>query len=137
MNGLKLGGILTELMPDKAGRLIPVVGVGINLAQTEFPEPLDAVATSILMQTGTAPIPEALGHQIVERLRSMPEPNSWDDLLPIWSAHDATPGKRYKLTSGEEAVALHVGAGGELLCTINGEPKTVLAADAIFGVNRV
>lgn len=137
MNGLKLGGILTELLPGSGGRSVPVVGVGINLNQASFPAPLDGIATSVLMQRGSAPSSESLAHQIIERLSLMPEPDTWDDLLPVWSAHDATPGKSYKLTSGEVAIARQVGAGGELLCTIDGEPKTVLAADAIFGANRL
>lgn len=134
LDGFKLGGILTELLADRHRRTVPVVGLGVNLGQTSFPEPLDAVATSIAIRRGEAPEPLALARQILARLAEMPEPSRWEDIEPVWSSHDATPGKRYRLPSGGEAIAVKVGSGGELLCTVEGAAKTVLAADAIFGV---
>ncbi len=136
LNGQKLGGIITDLLPTSNGKNVPVVGVGINLLQATFPAQLEGIATSLLLQRGSAPHPESLATKIIDRLREMPEPIEWNDILPIWAAHDATPGKRYKLPCGDEAMAIKVGAGGELICTINGEQKTVLAADALFGLNR-
>lgn len=133
LDGFKLGGILTELLPDKHGQTVPVVGIGINLGQTGFPEELSHVATSVMIRRGSAPEPLALAKQILERLAEMPDPSRWEDIEPVWASHDATPGKRYRLPSGGEAVAVKVGAGGELLCTVEGAAKTVLAADAIFG----
>jgi hypothetical protein len=50
---------------------------------------------------------------------------------------DATPGKKYKLSSGEEAIAIGIGPDGELICSVDGETQTVLAADAIFGESKV
>ncbi len=134
LDGFKLGGILTELLSDSKGVAVPVVGIGINVAQTEFPEAVRSIATSVLISRGHAPLPEALATAILDRLAEMPEPNNWDDIEPVWQAHDSTHGKLYKLPSGAEALADHVGPGGELICTVDGEPKTVLAADALFGV---
>ena len=133
LDGYKLGGILTELLPDRFGRTVPVVGLGINLLQTEFPEDLAQVATSVAIRRGSSPQPLALARQIIGRLADMPDPSRWEDIEPVWTSHDATPGKRYRLPSGGEAVAVKVGAGGELMCTVEGTAKTVLAADAIFG----
>ncbi|MFQ3587997.1 MAG: biotin--[acetyl-CoA-carboxylase] ligase [Fimbriimonadaceae bacterium] len=129
----KLGGILTELMPDSSGRLVPVVGVGINLTQTEFPEEIAETATSLAMHRAGPFNPRQIAEKIVERIADLPEPDSWSDLEPIWSLFDATPGKRYRLQSGEEAIAIGVGPEGELLCAVNGEPRTVMAAEAHFG----
>ncbi len=130
---LKIGGILTELMPDDQGRLVPVVGIGINLNQSEFPEEIAAIATSLSMSRGGTYDPQLMAHKIVERLAALPEPNEWSDLQPIWTIFDFTPGKKYKLPSGEEATALGIGSDGQLLCSVDGESRAVLAAEAIFG----
>ena len=45
--GRKLAGILVQLADDKA-----IAGIGINVNQTEFPEGLAALATSVRLQTG-------------------------------------------------------------------------------------
>lgn len=129
---LKLGGILTELMPDSQGRLVPVVGIGINLNQAEFPEEIRAIATSLAIERGGHYDPQLMAHRIVERLASLPEPNEWSDLAPIWDLFDYTPGKRYRLPSGEDAIALGIGSEGQLMCSVDGESRSVLAAEAIF-----
>ncbi len=130
---LKAGGILTELVPDAQGRLVAVVGVGINLNQTEFPDEIKSIATSLALERGGYHDPQLIAHRIIERLASLPEPDSWPALEPIWRLFDFTPGKKYKLTTGEDAVALGIGSEGQLLCSVNGESRTVLAAEAIFG----
>ncbi len=51
----KLGGILTELSLDSCGNVsFAVVGIGINCCQNEsdFPEDIKHIATSLRMQTG-------------------------------------------------------------------------------------
>jgi len=130
---LKLGGILTELLPDSKRRLVPVVGIGVNLNQASFPPELEPIATSLSASRGGRYDPELIAHRIVERLAALPEPSSWSDLAPIWDLFDFTPGKRYKLTNGEEAVALGIGSEAQLLCSVNGESRAVLAAEALFG----
>lgn len=129
----KLGGILTELLPDTEGRLVPVVGVGINVNQTEFPPEIAETATSLALHRPGPFEPRKIAEKIVARLDDLPEPVAWADLGPIWSLFDATPGKRYRLQSGEEAVAIGVGPDGELLCAVHGETRTVVAAEAHFG----
>jgi BirA family transcriptional regulator, biotin operon repressor / biotin---[acetyl-CoA-carboxylase] ligase len=131
--GKKLGGILTELVPDERGRRVPVVGVGINLGQESFPPELEEIATSLKRERGANPGPRETAEAIAARIELMPEPHSWSDLAPVWALFDETPGKRYRLQSGETAIGLGIGPEGELLCSIDGESGTVLAADAIFG----
>ncbi len=130
---LKIGGILTELLPDSNGRLVPVVGIGINLNQETFPPEIDSIATSLARSRGGHYDPQLIAHRIVERLATLPEPNNWADLSPIWSLFDFTPGKRYRLATGEEAIALGIGSEGQLMCSVDGESRAVLAAEAIFG----
>jgi len=130
---LKVGGILTELLPDSSGSLVPVVGIGINLNQTQFPDELQTIATSLAIARGGQYNPQLIAHRIVERLAMLPEPTDWSDLAPIWDLFDFTPGKRYKLPSGEVAIALGIGSEGQLLCSVEGESRSVLAAEALFG----
>ena len=64
----KLGGILTETASTPAGVLrYAVVGIGINLNQTEFPPELGGLATSVRVATGHAVFREAV---LVELLRA-------------------------------------------------------------------
>jgi len=130
---LKVGGILTELRPDEQGRLVPVVGIGINLNQDAFPPEIGAIATSLSLARGGSYDPQLIAHRIVERLAILPEPTQWCDLAPIWALFDFTPGKRYRLPTGEEAVALGIGSDGQLMCSVDGESRVVLAAEALFG----
>jgi BirA family transcriptional regulator, biotin operon repressor / biotin---[acetyl-CoA-carboxylase] ligase len=133
IQGKKVGGVLTELKPDMKGAMVPVVGLGINLNQTEFPLEVREVATSLALEREGNWQPREVALEILARLESLPEPSSWHDLQPIWRLFDDTPGKRYRLQSGEEAVALGIGPEGELLCAVEGESRTVMAADAILG----
>lgn len=129
----KLGGILTELLPDEQGRRVPVVGVGINLNQSSFPEEVAAIATSAHLMHGGSYDPRQVGEDILKRLSGLPEPTSWSALAPIWGLFDATPGKRFRLATGEEAIALGIGSDAQLLCSVDGESRSVMAADALFG----
>lgn len=128
----KVGGILTELISDPSGRLIPVVGIGINLNQTTFPPEIADLATSVHLQTHRVYDPREMASAIINRMATLPEPNNWTDLAIPWSLFDDTPGKRYKLFSGEEGTALSVGGEGQLLCAVDGETVAVLAAEALF-----
>ena len=133
VNDRKLGGILTELLPDANGRNIPVVGVGINLNQASFPNEISEIATSVRLEHGYATNPhDALDILLAhfEKLGNIPE---WNDLQGAWMAVDRTPGKRYRLGDGREGIALSVGPAGELICTIDGKEERVLAADALLG----
>jgi BirA family biotin operon repressor/biotin-[acetyl-CoA-carboxylase] ligase len=124
----KLGGILTEIVDG-----VPLVGIGANLDVEEFPEEIAERATSLKIAFGGEHPPQAIASRIVAVLRTLPEPDSWSALAPIWSMFDRTPGKKYRLPSGEDAVALGIGGDGRLLCSVHGESHSVMAAEALFG----
>lgn len=131
--GSKLGGVLTELLPDREGRRIPVVGIGINVGQVEFPADLTLFATScaqIGLVKGLSI--EDLASRLVEGIRAMPEPTDWCAIAPHWDPLDATAGKRYRLPNGTEGVAVRVGTNGQLVCRIGSEEVEVLAAEALM-----
>jgi BirA family transcriptional regulator, biotin operon repressor / biotin---[acetyl-CoA-carboxylase] ligase len=64
----KLAGLLAEADIAGGSVLALVVGVGCNLAQTEFPDELAATATSVALETGVAPERDALLDGVLERL---------------------------------------------------------------------
>jgi BirA family biotin operon repressor/biotin-[acetyl-CoA-carboxylase] ligase len=133
IQGRKVGGILSEVVPGPGGERVTIVGIGINLNQAEFPPEIADRAISLHQaHTGTYD-PMTVAEGLIERLEELPEPDDWSALSPIWSAFDRTPGKRYKLASGQEAVAVAIGSSAQLLCSVAGESQTVMAADAIFG----
>lgn len=130
----KLGGILTELLPDENGRRVPVVGIGINLNQKSFPDEIKDRAISLAMYRGGAYDSEQIGRSILERIPKLPEISSWEDLRPVWMLFDHTPGKSYRTADGSEGIAIGVGPEGQLICAVDGESVSVLAADAVFGL---
>ena len=132
--GRKLGGILTEMSPDAEDRSVPVVGVGINLNQTSFEPDIADRATSLLLAHGKEVMAVDALDQILTEFEALPEIREWSDLAPFWNQFDATPGKRYRLRDGQEAIATGVGSQGELLCVADGAEHSALAADALMGV---
>ncbi len=130
--GRKLGGILTELMLDEKDRLVPVVGVGINLGQQSFPEDIAETATSVILEHGLEVEPMYALDLILHQFESLREAQTWGELAKWWERFDATAGKRYTLQDGREGIAKGIGPEGELLCTVDGQEVTVLAADAVL-----
>ena len=133
LHGRKVGGILTEVVLDPNGHRVAIVGIGLNLNQSSFPSEIADRATSLKMEFGIVSEAGAVAEQILARVEALPEPSDWPALADIWAVFDSTPGKAYVLPSGEKAIAIGVGSSGELLCSVNGESRTVLAADAILG----
>jgi BirA family biotin operon repressor/biotin-[acetyl-CoA-carboxylase] ligase len=133
IDGKKLGGILTQLFQSADGKSVPVVGVGINLNLAEFPSEIQSTATSLFLERGHQFDPQEVARHMVQRVRQMPEPESWSDLAPIWALFDDTRGKKYVTSTGLELVAIGTGPQGELIGSHRGETVTVLAADALFG----
>lgn len=52
IDGRKTAGILIESATDSAGNAFAVVGIGVNLNQTEFPPELSGLATSLRLALG-------------------------------------------------------------------------------------
>ncbi len=129
----KLGGILTELLPNDKGESVPVVGVGINLNQANFPADIAGIATSVRLLHGyEIQLIDAL-ERILEQFEALPELLNWSELASIWMALDTTKGKQYKLRDGQVATASGLGPDGELICEVDGREHWALAADALLG----
>lgn len=66
MNGKKIAGILTEgaLAADGIHLAYAIVGIGINLAHTDFPGELAQLATAVEDATGVLLLPEAVERRL-------------------------------------------------------------------------
>lgn len=133
IHGLKVGGILSELVAVPGSSPVPVVGVGINLNQEEFPAEIADRATSVLLAHGHTSEAVEVAQRIGQCLENVPDPLDWEALKPAWSCFDETPGKRYRLANGQVAVAIQVGHDGQLMGAVDGETMAIQAADALFG----
>ena len=65
-NGRKLCGILTEMTLDAGAIGAVVIGVGVNVTQTEFPEELKETATSLVLEGAAVPDRMQLLNRILE-----------------------------------------------------------------------
>ncbi|MDI9636508.1 biotin--[acetyl-CoA-carboxylase] ligase [Kamptonema cortianum] len=133
IQGRKVGGILTEMINVPGKGNIAVIGVGLNLNQLTMPEEIQDRATSVCIERGTTYTPDQVLADILENFSDVPEPNTWGDLESMWMLYDDTPGKEFRLPSGERGIALGIGSDGQLICSVEGEPVSVLVAEA-FGL---
>ncbi|MGI8924735.1 MAG: biotin--[acetyl-CoA-carboxylase] ligase [Fimbriimonadales bacterium] len=129
----KLGGVLSELVRAPDGRLIPVVGIGINIGVESFPGELAGTATALHLATGENLTPKEVCERILGALREVPEPNRWGDIELRWRAIDRTKGKLYKLPDGRVASAIGIGDLGQLIGDVDGVKIEVSSAEGIFG----
>lgn len=66
LNGKKLAGILCEHIQGSSPSVI--VGIGINLNQTHFPEDIQGIATSLKLETGKEINRTDMAHNLLENL---------------------------------------------------------------------
>jgi BirA family biotin operon repressor/biotin-[acetyl-CoA-carboxylase] ligase len=129
LGGKKVGGVLAEMVPAAEGK-VPVVGVGVNLTVAEFPADLASSASSFSLEGRLTPPPDVLAQTIWRAIAARRAPESFADLAADWTVRDATPGKRYVLPDGREAIAQAVSPDGELIAVAAGETVTVPSAEA-------
>jgi BirA family biotin operon repressor/biotin-[acetyl-CoA-carboxylase] ligase len=106
----KLAGILVEGRPQEGWA---VLGIGVNVTTTDFPDDLRDNATSLRLATGTRPEPgrmlEALVGALAARLEDGP-----DSVLAAWRERDALLGERVRWSAGQ-GVAAGIDDEGALL----------------------
>ncbi|HXH60599.1 MAG TPA: biotin--[acetyl-CoA-carboxylase] ligase [Fimbriimonadaceae bacterium] len=131
MGGKKVGGVLTELLTAPGRSKVPVIGVGLNLNQIAFPPEIAGRATSILLATGERRDARSVAEGVLAQVKAVPEPTDWNAISQMWEEHDDTPGKQFRLPTGELSVAVRVGEGGRLVCTVGDAERSVMAAEAV------
>lgn len=120
INGRKICGILVESATEGEHLLYAVLGIGVNLAQREFPEELQETATSLLIESGNAIEPEEFLRPLLARLNTW-YPASLKDparVLERWEA----------LSSYAHACAIRVIANDS---TIEGVTRGLTASGAL------
>lgn len=98
LNDRKVGGVLIEVVSG-----IAIAGIGINLAQETFPEPLATKAISVRHVLGEFPAVSELRDQLLHRIwECIQEGFDWydQDAGRLWNActqRDSTKGRGYRI----------------------------------------
>lgn len=135
-SGRKLAGILVEAASQGPQLKYIVLGLGVNVNQTEFPAPLADTATSLQLTTGQpldrGEVLAALLGRLevwIDRLQ-----HQADAVIPRWESFAPWLGQRVNVTNGGTTVtgtALSLSPGGALrLRDDDGAVHEILAGDA-------
>lgn len=125
----KIAGILVE-----AGRDFVIVGIGININSTDFPEEL--AATSLREQTGRVyPRAEVL-HEVVTRMSRYASGinQGYADSLKSIRERCALTGHLVSYLVADrrhEGIVRGIGSGGELMVEIDGKIEALVQADEV------
>lgn len=122
LNGRKCAGVLAQL----EGNTI-IAGIGINVAQTEFPDDLETPATSLLLE-GITVSREDLLVALVESVGHYTRLSSDEILREFTNTSTYVSGKRVRVETGLEGVTCGLDPSGFLrLREDNGTVTTILA----------
>lgn len=136
--GGKVCGILCEGRTAATGPPCVVVGLGVNLTQTEedFARLGLVYASSLYLATGKKYDLFAVGAKILEEMERILEEyrqNGFDPLLDRYRRHCVTLGRTVRVTLGgavREGRAVDIAADGSLLCEMDGRIVPVSAGEA-------
>lgn len=133
----KVGGILTEAVTLEGGGNRMIVGLGINLTTTEFPEGLRAPASCLFSPSeahiASTAFADRLAGEITRRLlEAVDGITSPAVCLQTYREHLLYVGERVLCTRGSEAfegVILGVDEGYSLLVSVKGETLTLASGE--------
>jgi len=126
MNGRKICGILTEGSVDyETGKFAyAVIGIGINLGKTAFPEELVSIASDVERETGVSLPRDTVLQALLAKFERMEEALETGAFMETYRKKCFVLGKDVTVTRGNErfpAKALYVNARGELVVEANGQ----------------
>ena len=135
IDGKKFGGILTEMNAEVTRVRYVVIGIGINVNQTEFPADLREIATSLRMASGStwsrmelcAALLESLGREYRDFLGKA---DGRESILRRFEEHSSSVrGRKVQIeeNGGFEGVADGLDSRGFLRVRTAQEVKTVLS----------
>ncbi|MCY3735312.1 MAG: biotin--[acetyl-CoA-carboxylase] ligase [Gemmatimonadaceae bacterium] len=136
----KIAGILPEQAPGRGRPGLVVVGVGLNLGmRREEAEAIDQPATSVLVETGSAPLPREVLPRLLQRLKPWLE--AWGSggfaaLRGGWEERCAGLGERVTVVDdGERLSGVLAGFGeeGQLLLEEGGSVGEVWTGSLALG----
>ena len=137
LDGAKVGGILTEAVTLPNGRTRMVVGLGINLTTTAFPEGLRAPASCLFppaeAETVTPEFVGRLAGTITRNLLELTEGGLWEaDCLELYRRRLLYVGESVLCTRGDEAfeaTVLGVREDFALLVDVGGEARALSSGE--------
>lgn len=127
--GRKVGGVLVEMHIAHGRRSVGVLGIGMNLAQTQFPPDIEGRATSLRKEGRSVPTVSEAGLSVLASLRVERPCASWAALSARWALRDETLGKRFTAPDGSEVIASGYGDDGSLIGEREGQQIPIYAAD--------
>ena len=116
-DGRKLAGILVESQVSGAKLGSVIIGIGINVTQTTFPEPLSNIATSLSLLSASAIDREGLLADVLIDLETSLErltTRGMADIAEALRPHDALLDRRLRVDD-VEGVGAGIDAAGRLL----------------------
>ena len=151
LNGCKIGGILTEAVTRPDGRHRMIVGLGINLTTTEFPEGLRAPASCLFrgeeMPLVTPAFTASLAGEITRRLLELAEDHPacpfpggmWGDTcLDFYRRHLLYVGECVVCTRGSEVLeGILRGVDGEYSLLVDTGDNTVSLSSGEISVRPI
>ena len=136
----KIAGILPEPAPGRGPPGLVVVGVGLNLGMTRAEaEAIDQPATSVLVETGSAPSPREVLPLLLRRLSPWLEAwgrGGFAALRGGWEAGCAGLGERVTVVDGGQRLSgmlAGFGEDGQLLLDEGGSVREVWAGSLSLG----
>ena len=134
MNGKKICGILTEGSVDyETGKFAyAVIGIGINLGKTAFPEELASIASDVERETGVKLDKDLLLNRLLERFEHMEEALRSGDFMEAYRKKCFVLGREVTVLRGTERFAakvLDVNFRGELVVETEGNVITLSSGE--------
>ncbi len=130
LNGKKLAGVLCEHIPGDTPAVI--VGIGINLNQSHFPEEIQGIATSLKLETGKTVSRTDLALNLLENLDREHEDllqGKHKNLLRKWTDQSEIFGKTVTINQKGKSLtgtAMRLDPQGRLILqTPDGEQHTL------------
>lgn len=107
--GKKITGILTELQadPDRVKAVILGIGINVNHEESDFPEELQSLATSLKIASGQKVNRAQLIAKIADYLElyvSMYEKSGFEPIKLVWEGYTNTIGKRIRAVMLNETI---------------------------------
>lgn len=138
INGRKCTGILTEMQAESDVIQALLIGIGINVSQSEadFPKELQSIATSLKLEEGIdidrSKLIATLLHKL-EIYTALYVTDGFDQIRKLWEANSCTIGQRLEVTTARETfIGEAIGITNDGVLRVqkdDGEVKEIYTAD--------
>lgn len=138
INGKKCTGILTEMQAESDVIQALLIGIGINVSQSEadFPKELQSIATSLKLEEGIdidrSKLIATLLHKL-EIYTALYVTDGFDQIRKLWETNSCTIGQRLEVTTARETfIGEAIGITNDGVLRVqkdDGEVKEIYTAD--------